>query len=75
MRGLERDLGDRLPVVWINVDERVGQRAREVYRNEKVPTVLLLDAEGQEVYRTEGKLPRVGQIRERLAILERGADA
>lgn len=66
MHGLEQDLAGRLQVIRLNVDEAVGERARSVYAIEKVPTVILLNRSGSEVYRTEGKLPRVGQIREKV---------
>lgn len=67
MRGLERELGDQVEVIRLNLDQEVGRQARAIYRNQKVPTLILLDGEGREIYRTEGKLPRVGQIREQLA--------
>jgi hypothetical protein len=65
--GLEKELTGRMQVIRLNVDEEVGRRARAVYSVEKVPTVILLNRSGSEVYRTEGKLPRTGQIREELA--------
>ena len=70
MGGLEQELAGRLRVVWLNVDDGVGQRARAVYGNEKVPTLVLLNASGSETYRTEGKLPRRGEIRQKLAEIE-----
>ena len=70
MHGLESSPAGRLRVIHLNVDDEVGQRARAVYGVEKVPTVILLNAGGSEVYRTEGKLPRTGQIRETLASVE-----
>ena len=70
MHGLETSLAGRLRVIRLNVDDQVGQRARAVYGVEKVPTILLLNAAGSEAYRTEGKLPRTGQIREALARIE-----
>ena len=69
MRGLERELSGQAEVIRLNVDEEVGRQARAVYHNQKVPTIILLDGEAREVYRTEGKLPRVREIRERLAAL------
>lgn len=70
MHGLEQELAGRLQVLRLNVDDEVGTRARSVYAVEKVPTVILLNRAGSEVYRTEGKLPRTAQIREELAELE-----
>lgn len=70
MRGLVEALQGRLRVIQLNVDEEVGRRARTVYGTEKVPAVIMLSAGGSEVYRSEGKLPRTGEIREKLAELE-----
>jgi hypothetical protein len=69
VRGLERELAGQTSVVWLNVDEAVGRQARAVYGNQKVPAIILLDGAGREIYRTEGKLPRVAQIRAQLAVL------
>ena len=63
MHGLEEEFAGRLQVIRLNVDDEAGQRARAVYEVEKVPTVILLNQGGSEMYRTEGKLPRTGQIR------------
>lgn len=70
MRGLEQELAGRVKVLRLNVDDEVGARARTVYAVEKVPTVILLNRSGSEVDRTEGKLPRSGQIRAKLAAIE-----
>ncbi len=62
--GLERELAGRVRVVRLNVDDEAGQEARERFQTAKVPAIILLDRDGVQVYRTEGKLPR------RQAILE-----
>ena len=67
MSGLEGELGNRVQVVRLNVDDEVGQRARVVFGVQKVPTIILLNADGSEIYRTEGKLPRMQAIRETLS--------
>ena len=46
--------------------EPAGERAHEEYGTDKLPALILLDGTGQEIYRTEGKLPRKRQIREAL---------
>ena len=66
MDGLERDLAGRAHVVRLNVADEPGRRARERFEPAKVPAIILLDAAGREVYRTEGKLPRRQQILEAL---------
>lgn len=63
MDGLEQELGGKAQVIRLNVAEPAGQRARERYGLEKVPAIVLLDAQGRETYRTEGKLPRKREIR------------
>jgi hypothetical protein len=62
--GLERELAGRARVVRLNVADRVGAEAQVRYQTTKVPTLILLDRDGVQRYRTEGKLPR------RRAILE-----
>lgn len=62
--GLERELRGRVRVVRLNVDDAAGAEARVRFGTQKVPTIILLDADGTQLYRTEGKLPR------RAAILE-----
>ncbi len=52
----------------MNVAEPAGERAREQYGLEKIPSIILLDAQGREIYRTEGKLPRKQQIRDALGV-------
>jgi hypothetical protein len=69
VHGLEQELAGRLGVIFLNVDDAVGERARAVYSIEKVPAIVLLNRAGSEVYRTEGKLPRGSQIRRELARL------
>jgi hypothetical protein len=68
VHGLEEDLAGRVDVVRLNVADEVGQRAAERFATTRVPTIVLLDRYGAELYRTEGKLPRRQQI---LATVER----
>jgi hypothetical protein len=56
--GLERELAGRATVVRLNVDDRAGAEARDRFQTTKVPAIILLDADGVQRYRTEGKLPR-----------------
>ena len=60
--GLERELAGRAEVVRLNVDDRAGAEARARFGTEKVPAIILLDADDTERYRTEGKLPRRAAI-------------
>ena len=65
--GLERELAGRVTVVRLNVDDRAGAEARDRFQTTKVPTIVLLDADGVQRYRTEGKLPRRRAILDALA--------
>ncbi|HZO33223.1 MAG TPA: hypothetical protein VFH48_45345 [Chloroflexota bacterium] len=56
--GLERELAGRATVLRLNVDDRAGAEARARFETTKVPAIILLDADGVQRYRTEGKLPR-----------------
>ena len=56
--GLERELAGRVTVVRLNVADQAGADASERFQTQKVPTIILLDADGVQHYRTEGKLPR-----------------
>ena len=53
-------------MIRLNVAEPAGERAHQRYATQKLPAIILLDGSGAEIYRTEGKLPRKGQIREAL---------
>jgi hypothetical protein len=56
--GLERELAGRAMVVRLNVAEPAGAEAQARFQTTKVPAIILLDEDGVERYRTEGKLPR-----------------
>lgn len=64
--GLEQELAGRVAVLRLNVAEEVGQQARARFEARLVPTVVLLDAEGVERYRAEGRPPRRRAIAEAL---------
>jgi thiol-disulfide isomerase/thioredoxin len=64
---LEQEFGDRVDVLRLNVAEDVGMQARQRYESRMVPTILLLDADGVERYRAEGRLPHRKAIIEALA--------
>jgi hypothetical protein len=67
--GLERELAGRASVVRLNVDDRAGAEARARFQTTKVPTIILLDADGVQRYRSEGKLPRRRAILDALAAM------
>jgi len=56
--GLERELTGRVAVVRLNIADQAGAEAQARFQTTKVPAIILLDADGVQRYRTEGKLPR-----------------
>lgn len=56
--GLKRELAGRARVVRLNVGEPAGAEAQARFQTTKVPAIILLDTDGVQRYRTEGKLPR-----------------
>jgi hypothetical protein len=68
--GLERELLGRVTVVRLNVGDPAGAEAQVRFQTTRVPTLILLDGDGDQVYRTEGKLPRRQAILEAVASSE-----
>ena len=60
--GLERELTGRAQVVRLNVAEPAGAEAHARFGLTKVPAIVVLDPDGTQLYRTEGKLPRRQKI-------------
>lgn len=54
--GIERQYGERLTVIRLNIQEPVGQRMGERYDFAFTPTFILLDPEGEEQWRAVGAL-------------------
>ena len=54
--GLEQELGDRIRIIRLNIQEEVGRELAPVYRFEFTPTFIFIDAEGNEVWRQVGGL-------------------
>ena len=65
--GLERELAGRVTVVRLNVADRAGAEAHARFGLKKVPAIILLDRNGAERYRSEGKLPRRAAILDAVA--------
>ena len=56
MDGLEKELGDKLEIIHINIQEPVGRELAPVYDFEYTPTYIFFDAQGHEVWRTIGEI-------------------
>ena len=58
MNGLEIEYGDRIIFQKLNVDESDGERFAQAYRVRGHPTVLILDADGKQIWLRTGALSR-----------------
>lgn len=56
MDGLEREMGERLSVVRVNVHDAVGRQVGEAIGWEFTPTFVLFDPHGREIWRGVGGL-------------------
>ena len=56
MDGLESELGTKLYVLRVNVQDPVGRELAPVYDFEYTPTYLFFDATGHELWRTIGEI-------------------
>ena len=52
--GIEKDLKGKAEVVRLNLLSKVGREVASRYSVPAVPTILILDAEGEVVYRHTG---------------------
>jgi len=68
--GLERELGDRVQVLRLNILSPVGRAAASAYAVRAVPTFVLFDADGEMVYYQAG-LPGKAVVRQEIDKLER----
>lgn len=68
--GLEKELGERMQVLRLDVLSPVGRAAAREYTVQAVPTFVLLDASGEMVYYQAG-FPGKAVIRQEIDKLER----
>lgn len=54
--GIERQHGDSLSVVRLNVQETAGQALAERFGFQFTPTFILFDAEGEQLLRSVGSI-------------------
>jgi hypothetical protein len=52
--GIEKDLKGKAEVVRLNLLSKVGRKAASRYGIAGVPTILILDADGEVIYRHTG---------------------
>ncbi len=61
MDGIEKDLAGKARLIRLNVLDRVGRKAAGQYQVGMVPTLVILDGDGQVRYRRSG-IPNRGEV-------------
>jgi len=59
---LELGLKDYMSVIRIDVGSNTGKAVRRKYRGELVPTFIVFDMYGNEVWRQSGRVPQLAEI-------------
>ncbi|MCL4527928.1 MAG: hypothetical protein M1282_00755 [Chloroflexi bacterium] len=54
--GLEKELGDKIEIIRINIQSQAGRELVPVYNFEYAPTFIMFDSQGNELWRSEGDL-------------------
>jgi thioredoxin-related protein len=54
--GLETELGSKLHILRLNIQDQVGRELAPVYNFEYTPTYIFFDAQGREIWRTVGEI-------------------
>ena len=55
MNGLEKKYSGRFKIVWVDVDTAPGKNLARQYGVIGQPTIIMLDAAGQEIRRLQGE--------------------
>ncbi len=56
MDGLESELGTKLEILRVNVQDPAGRELAPVYNFEYTPTYIFFDAKGHELWRSIGEI-------------------
>ncbi len=56
MDGLESELGTKLDILRINIQDPAGRELAPVYHFEYTPTYIFFDAKGRELWRSIGEI-------------------
>lgn len=62
--GLERDLTNQVAVIRLDILTELGRTAAGLYGVRAVPTLLVVDGQGQVVHQTAGIPTDPGQVRQ-----------
>lgn len=55
---LERELNNHYSVIRINISSDVGKYVRHKYSADMVPTFVVFDDDGREIWRQSGNVPK-----------------
>ena len=66
MDGLETELGPKLHILRLNIQDQVGRELAPVYNFEYTPTYIFFDAKGNELWRSVGEID-VQRVRDSVA--------
>ena len=56
MDGLENELGQKLHMIRINIQDQIGRELAPVYDFEYTPTFIFFDRKGNELWRSIGEI-------------------
>ncbi len=56
MDGLEQELGTKIHILRLNIQDQVGRELAPVYDFEYTPTYIFFDAQGHELWRSIGEI-------------------
>lgn len=56
MDGLEKELGTKVRILRINIQDQVGRELAPLYDFEYTPTYIFFDPSGKELWRTIGEI-------------------
>ena len=54
---LEKQIIDECDVIWVEIRSEYGRKVWKKYNSEVVPTFLLLNMQGKEIFRKSGSIP------------------
>jgi len=63
---LEKEVGDQIHIIRLNIQETVGMELAPVYSFEFTPTFIYFDSQGNEIWRMVGEFDPQ-QVRDSLA--------
>ena len=62
MDRLEFQLKNKLTVIRLNISSNLGEVIKNRYNSGVVPTFIMFDRDGNEIWRTIGTVPKLEQV-------------